>query len=203
MKIKKLTSKFLSANQYIITNDEKSIIVDPCITYNETLKHSAKIEAIFITHGHCDHILELSSYLNKNIKIYMHKKAYEKLISSYKNCSTMCGFDLVLNPNILDSENIIYVSNDEFELIGKKVKTIENPGHTNCCVSFIIDDKMFTGDFLFRGSVGRTDLPTGNSVIMKQSLDKLKTYKEDYVVYPGHDSETTLFDELKYNPYIR
>lgn len=200
MKIKKITSKFLSANQYVIINDNKCIVIDPCINYNETIKLCSNIEAVLITHGHCDHILELESYLNKNIKIYMHKKAYEKLISSYKNCSTMCGFELIFN---LESEKINYVSNDEFVLIDKKVRSIENPGHTNCCVSYIIDDKMFTGDFLFKGSIGRTDLPTGNSTVMKLSLDKIKEFKEDFVIYPGHDNETTLFEEIKYNRYLK
>ena len=130
----------------------------------------------------------------------MHKNALDKLLSSYKNCSKMCGYELVINPV---NEDVIFVANDNFELIGLNIQSKENFGHTNCSVSYIIEDKIFSGDFLFKGSVGRTDLPTGNSIAMKESLNKLKLIKEDYVVYPGHDEETTLQDEIKYNPYIR
>ena len=62
---------------------------------------------------------------------------------------------------------------------------------------------MFIGDFIFKDSIGRTDLPGGNMVEMKQSIDKIKDYDEDIILYPGHNEETTLGDEIEKNPYLQ
>ena len=62
---------------------------------------------------------------------------------------------------------------------------------------------MFTGDFLFKGSIGRTDLETGNDLEMQESIDKIKEYSSNYRVYPGHGDTTTLIDEFNNNIYLR
>ena len=77
------------------------------------------------------------------------------------------------------------------------------PGHTSGSVCYICNDYIFTGDTLFRCSIGRTDLPMEILVKMSLSLEKLKALKEDYIVYPGHEAESTLDFEKNNNPYLK
>lgn len=85
-----------------------------------------------------------------------------------------------------------------------KFKIIKTPGHTNDSVSFYFEDEkvMFTGDFIFKGTIGRTDLPTGDMNTMINSIKKIKTYPKDIIIYPGHGESTTIENELKSNYYL-
>lgn len=87
--------------------------------------------------------------------------------------------------------------NFEFEII-------ETKGHTEDSISFYFEKEkvMFVGDFVFEGSIGRTDLDTGNMEEMKKSIKKLKTYPKDIKLYPGHGNKTTLEIELENNPFF-
>jgi glyoxylase-like metal-dependent hydrolase (beta-lactamase superfamily II) len=92
-------------------------------------------------------------------------------------------------------------------LSGVKIKTILTPGHTAGCACYLVKadegEVLFTGDTLFAGTIGRTDLPTGNLKTLRQSLKKLAALTEDYPIYPGHEESTTLFAEKKRNPFLR
>lgn len=92
----------------------------------------------------------------------------------------------------------------EYTLGDFKFKGIHTPGHSKDSVSFYFEDDkvMFVGDFIFKDSIGRTDLPGGNSTEMQDSIKKIKEYPKDIVLYPGHYEETTLEEELKNNPYL-
>lgn len=81
---------------------------------------------------------------------------------------------------------------------------IHNPGHTSDSVSFYFknENKMFVGDFIFRETIGRTDLETGNQEEMLKSLENIKKYSNDINLYPGHYIETTLQYEKEHNPYL-
>lgn len=89
------------------------------------------------------------------------------------------------------------INNFEFEML-------ETKGHTDDSVSFYFkkENIMFVGDFVFKESIGRTDLETGNNEKMKNSIERLKTYPIETKLYPGHGEETTLEYELKYNPFF-
>jgi len=89
------------------------------------------------------------------------------------------------------------INNFEFEML-------ETKGHTDDSVSFYFkkENIMFVGDFVFKESIGRTDLETGNNKKMKNSIERLKTYPIETKLYPGHGEETTLEYELKYNPFF-
>ncbi len=84
---------------------------------------------------------------------------------------------------------------------GFEFETILVKGHHETCVMFKFDNMLFTGDFLFKETIGRTDLPTGNYEEMMESIKKIKEY-DDHVVYPGHGAETTLDYEKVNNPYF-
>ena len=83
------------------------------------------------------------------------------------------------------------------------IKVLATPGHTNCSICLIIEDMMFSGDTLFECGVGRSDLPTGSSIQLSKSIQMLLNLKTDYIVYPGHGDKTSIFSEVKINPYYQ
>ena len=102
------------------------------------------------------------------------------------------------NTEIIDYKNKkTKTKNFEFEII-------ETKGHTEDSISFYFKKEkvMFVGDFVFEGSIGRTDLETGNMEEMEKSIQKLKTYPKDIELYPGHGNKTTLEIELENNPFF-
>lgn len=96
----------------------------------------------------------------------------------------------------------VFDDGDVIELGSLKIKVLFTPGHTvgSCC--FLVNDAIFSGDTLFAGSMGRTDLPTGSSRDMRESLKRLADLEGDYNVYPGHGPSTTLERERRYNPFL-
>lgn len=89
--------------------------------------------------------------------------------------------------------------------IGKfKFDVIFNPGHSKDSVSYYFKkyNTLFSGDFIFYESIGRCDLPTGSISDMEKSIDKIKKYDKDMIIYPGHGEDTTLSHEIEYNPYF-
>ena len=205
MFVRRYISKHLDSNCYIAYNDKYTIVVDPTVSYEEIKKDiKGTLLGIFITHGHYDHFYELDSYLkNSDCKIYLHKNAIEKLENGYYNYSRMEGIRLEF---ILDNRFII-IKEGELLLEKLKVNIYEMPGHSNCSIIINIDDIIFTGDFLFKGSIGRTDLYTGNNTQMILSINRFKDNSLfnkyiDYYIYPGHGDFTTRNDEIKNNPYF-
>lgn len=105
------------------------------------------------------------------------------------------------NIKIYDYKNLkeqIYKIDDfEFEVIYTK-------GHTDDSISFYFEKEkvIFTGDFVFKNSIGRTDLETSSNEEMQKSIEKLKKYPKDITIYPGHGKETTLEEEIKTNPFF-
>ena len=93
----------------------------------------------------------------------------------------------------------------EYEIGDFKFKTILTPGHSKDSVTFYFEDDkvMFVGDFIFNESIGRCDLPGGNSKEMEESIKKIKTYPTDVKLYPGHYEETTLGYEIENNSYLK
>ena len=93
----------------------------------------------------------------------------------------------------------------EYTIGDFKFKCIYTPGHSKDSVSFFFEENncMFVGDFIFKESIGRTDLPGGDNNDMKESLNKLLTFNESITLYPGHDDETTLKYEKEHNPYLK
>ncbi len=140
----------------------------------------------------------------------------EKIIKEIKNkpigiLVTHCHFDHVGALTELNNlYNVPIYKYDNLEektiTIGDfKIDVIYTKGHTEDSVTYYFKDEkiMFTGDFLFKNSIGRTDLPTGSDVKMKESIAKIKLYDDDIKIYPGHGEDTTLNLEKKYNYYLK
>lgn len=168
MNIKKVIVGELEENCYILTKENKVIIIDPGAEA-EKIKNeiSGEVIGIIITHHHFDHVGALNEL----------KKCFNVPIIDYQNKIILEPFDY---------------------------KIIENPGHTKDSISiyFAYEKIMFCGDFIFQGTIGRTDLPTGSMEKMKNSIKTLLTYDENITLYPGHNEHTTIKKEKENLEYI-
>lgn len=203
--IQPLVVGMVQTNAYVISNEntKKAIVLDPGDDAERILSHlkskGLELEAILLTHAHFDHILGVNDILNnKKVPVYAYEPEQELLEDVSLNCSTMIG-----NPTTI-SDVTYWKDQTSFEAIGYSIKVIGTPGHTkgSCCFYFKENDVLFSGDTLFMESVGRTDLPTGNSTRIMESVKGLMDLPDDTIVYPGHGPATSISYERTHNPFV-
>lgn len=205
MKIETLTNYMTDENTYIIHNDGKAVVVDPGNSADEIIKTAeklgVKIEYVFITHCHYDHIEFLEE---------LREKTGAKLVSGDKGAENVANPNVNLSLHGLGREifakrsEIILSDNEEKYFCGINFKCIYTPGHTNCGVCYLAENNIFVGDTLFLRSVGRTDLPTGDASTLVNSIKtRLYTLDDDIKVYSGHGKPTTIGYEKKYNFFVK
>ena len=192
---------------YIISNHERAVVVDQAANANQIIQYlgmkKLKLEAIFLTHGHFDHIGAVNELVEKyQVPIYAHKKEKEYFEKPEVNLSPMIYERLILNPDF----EYRFVSDEEsIECLETKIKVFHVPGHTtgSLCYYFEEDEMVFTGDTLFKQSIGRTDFIYGNHEQLVTGIRrKLLTLPGQTLVYPGHGECTTIEEESKHNPFL-
>lgn len=202
MKIYTIPIGPVSSNMYLLVEGDFSFIIDPSVDPSriEDLPGADSIKAVFITHGHFDHIYAASAY--EGIPLYMPAKDRELLKDPVANGSFLI--------NSRDEYTFDSIDSSDFdkEAFGPvKVTTIKTPGHTAGSVCYLFetdDDKvLFSGDTLFNYGIGRTDLPTGSEEEMAGSLKILKELPADLKVFPGHGEATSIGFEAARNPYLQ
>ncbi len=175
MIVEKVITGVLDENCYIIKKDNSCLVVDPGSDYLKIKEKigESKVLGVLITHSHFDHIGALRNFLTKR-SIKIFKKS-----------------------NLEE--------NKEYEVGNFKFEAIFTPGHASDEVTFYFKEEntMFVGDFIFKESIGRCDLPGGSETEMKKSLEKIKQYPKETKLYPGHEDETTLEHELLNNSYLK
>lgn len=182
--MKILTKKFgiYEVNSYIVIINNKSLIIDPGENSLQWLKENAiNPIAILNTHGHSDHI-----WGDKKAKDYFRIKIYLPIDDRDLFKNQLLEEKLsVIKPDVL-----VY-HNEELILENIKIKFHYFPGHTigNSCIE--IENILFSGDFLFKNTIGRSDFAESSSYLMKKSIEKMLTWDRDIKVYPGHGRETT------------
>ena len=198
--IKKIISNdIINMNVYLIINENKCFVVDPGGNYSEiekTIKElNLEVLGILLTHAHMDHTFLIGKF---NCPIYIHEKEVEVL--RYSSLSLYDSFSLDM-PFSFKDLNIIKVKNDDIiKLNDLEIKVIHTPGHTKGSVCYLCNNKLFSGDTLFKESCGRCDLPTGSEIDMANSLVYLiDNLDEATKVYPGHDEFSTIKHEKEYN----
>ena len=198
MLIKTLPVGQLETNCYVVTDENALVcaVIDPgdesntILDYIEDNKLSCK--AILITHAHFDHVSAVNAMLEATgAELYMCEKDLELATTGASGRFT-------------PPENThFYKDGDEVKVAGLTFKVMETPGHTPGGVTLICGDALFTGDTLFRGSCGRTDLPGGDMRAELRSLKRIASLEGDYEVYPGHAESSMLSIEREHNPYVR
>ena len=190
-------------NCYVISNDKREcIVIDPGLSFNRVYNQiisKYKVLAVFLTHGHVDHIDGIG-YFN-NIPIYIGE--YDKPLLFDNRLSLYEAFGLRRNYNLSDIDVHTLKDRDIINISDFTIKAISTPGHTKGSMSYEINNELFSGDTLFNMSIGRCDFPTGNTSEMNSSLKKIiGLYPNDIKLYPGHGDETTLSFEKKYNSFL-
>ena len=202
MEIQVLKPKGFSANCYILTEGDYVAVIDPGEYYIEAANalKKAKHPYILLTHSHFDHILGL-------YQLWQETSA-KVVISTEESVGLLEENDISLvkqTGNFMPSvkADILVGDNDKLPFCEDFISVIATPGHTLGSVCYKYKNALFTGDTLFCGTIGRTDLPSGDLFTLLQSLKKLKDISEDLRVYPGHENQTTLKREKEFNPYMK
>lgn len=185
----------------------EAIVIDPPDQgekiYAALERNGFQVKAIFLTHGHFDHIWGCEGLVaasdSDEIKIYACEAEREVLTNPRKNVSAQMS-----RPYTCEAD--VYVKDgDILDVAGMTCKVISTPGHTEggCCYYFEEAGLLVSGDTLFQESVGRTDLPTGSMGTLVRSIkEKLLVLPDDTQVYPGHGDSTTIGHEKQYNPFL-
>ena len=198
MLIKTIPVGHLETNCYIGTKEQtlECVVIDPGDESNTILDYleSNRLHccAVFLTHGHYDHTGAVEAVCEETgAPVYMNKADDRRVTHS-------------LQLNYALPENGIYFNDgDVVHIAGLDFSIIATPGHTPGSVTIQCEDALFTGDTLFRGSCGRTDLEGGDPDQIMRSLKKLCSMDSDYEIYPGHMESSTLVREKLLNFYCR
>ncbi len=203
MKIYTLEVGYLGTDCYAVTNNGEAVLIDPGDDFYKISafleREKLALKAVFLTHGHFDHIGAVNALKEKyEVPVYIHKADYEMAKNPVLNFSYDFG-----GPEIFCDPDKFYEDGEILSIIGETFEIIHTPGHTEGGVCIRVSDSIFTGDTLFYGSIGRTDLYKGDYGTLMTSLKKLVSLEGDYKVFPGHGEATTISYEKKTNPYLR
>ena len=190
-------------NCYLLWQDDQDtcIVIDPGYEPERILRKTEqlgkRIEAILLTHGHFDHVGAVEEIVKATgCALWMSEGDW----SQFRNPVTAYFYPLAN----CDFTEVSFCEEGEHISVGGLTFTVlATPGHTHGSVCYLCEDALFSGDTLFAGSCGRTDLPGGDGKWLRWSLERLSEIEEDLTVYPGHGESTTLAQEKKYNPYMR
>ena len=164
--------------------------------------HYERCSGLFLTHGHFDHLRGVNEFCkrHKDVPVYIHSEDVPLLDSPALNCSQQHGEKVKVVVPVTEVKDGDVIETKDF-----KIKVIHTPFHTagSVCYLFEDDNALFSGDTLFKGSIGREDMPTSVPEFRESSFDKLKSLRNTLVVYPGHGPVTKLQDELNNNPYLK
>ena len=186
-------------NSYMLEDQDKVILIDPAGKADKffPLLEGKELLAVLLTHGHFDHIKAVDGlYARYGMPVYIRKEDEELC----RDKDQALSFGLPFSPVI--SCPLEYISDGIHEIGPFRFVAVPTPGHTEGSCCFLFKDCIFTGDTLFKESVGRTDLKGGSNVKLRSSLRVLSELDPDLIVYPGHDEITTLKDELENNPFM-
>ena len=196
----------LYANTYMLVDENNDcVIIDPAKNtpglVNYINRNCLILKAVLLTHGHIDHIRGVDVLYDAfHMHVYIGFEDLNKLQNPYSNCSSFLGNETIVNAKA----DAVY-DKRVLKCLNEDINVIETPYHTSGSLCFYLpkSQMLFTGDFLFAGSVGRSDLPTAKPRMLRESMAKILALPKETKVYPGHGKSTTLETEMRANPFVK
>jgi len=196
----------LATNAWLLTNPGtgRAVVIDPGVDPGPLLERvrDLKVEAILLTHAHFDHIGGVEELRRmKGCPVYIHPAEAGWLTDPILNGSA--AWPELGPPVVTDPAEHGLEDGQELHLMGEVFRVFHTPGHSPGSVSYLWQDKLFSGDVLFRLSVGRTDFPGGNHRQLMESIHGvLFRLPPGTEVFPGHGPRTTIGFEMEHNPFV-
>lgn len=205
MEVKKFGNNKYGVNSYLIIEPEQkqAVVIDPAVNFRDLSamldENEYTLIAMILTHGHIDHIADCLLLKERyQSDIYIHELDEEMLEDDQKSLAVNFGYH-----GLSFSADYVVKDGDILDLGPFQFHIIHTPGHTKGGVCVLLDNMMFTGDTLFKGSMGRTDLYGGNETHMRASLYRLSQKDENILVFPGHGPQSTIGQEKAMNPFLK
>jgi glyoxylase-like metal-dependent hydrolase (beta-lactamase superfamily II) len=206
LKVETFSLGALATNAYLLTvpASNKGVVIDPGADPEPLLQRTAglQIEAILLTHAHFDHIAGVEAVRRRHgCPVYIHELEAAWLTDPAMNGSLLWP-DISAPVSTAPPEHHL-ADQQQLSFLGQTILVMHTPGHSPGSVSFLLGPHLFSGDVLFRMSVGRTDLPGGNAPDLYRSIkQQLFPLPDETIVYPGHGPATTIGCERRFNPYV-
>ena len=179
-------------NCYIVKGEQGDLVIDPGQgSFDWVMQNTGKIAAVLNTHGHYDHVYDDAKLQRMGAKIYIHES--DAFMLRADPFETM--------PESIEADVLVKGQEQSFEIAGFNVKFSLFAGHTPGSCMIEVGGVIFSGDIIFKGSIGRWDFPFSSGEQMRESLHKILQIKGDFTLYPGHGPNTSLAAErqnLKY-----
>lgn len=196
----------LFANTYIVIDEDNNcVVIDPSKDYDGIIsyikKNELNLKGVLLTHGHFDHMRGINRLVDEfNCPFYLGFEESAFLTDSYLNCSKIMSEELIIG-----KKPILISDNEKLKLLNEDIICIHTPFHTIGSYCFYLKESqiLFSGDFLFKGGIGRCDLPTGNHKDFRYSISKIFALDDATKVYPGHGPSTYLSREKADNFYTK
>ena len=198
-----LTLGDYQVNCYVVRESGSNccVVIDPGYEAQKILQflktQNLSLEAILLTHGHFDHVGAVEELVDEmQCKIVMSEKDWDMMLNPFVSWMYPLARRRFETMQLCAEGDAICAAGMTFEVM-------QTPGHTRGSVCYRCGEVLFTGDTLFDGSCGRTDLPGGDGKTIMQSLQRLQNIPENLRIFPGHGPASTLDDQRRSNPYLR
>jgi hydroxyacylglutathione hydrolase len=202
LNVKQIVTGKWKENCYIISClNSDALIIDPGGEEKNIVKYikekNLNVYAILNTHAHYDHLGAVKSLKDRyKVPFYLHSKDETLLRFANLYVKVFEGVGLIQIPQV---DYFYDQINAQYNIEDFSIQILSTPGHTCGSVCIQIENCLFTGDTLFRGKIGRTDLPGGNEQSLIESMQTISKLPKDLIIYPGHGKRSTIGNEFKYN----